>query len=107
MHTHGYCGANHDLAFCSICNIVYCKKCGQEWGRNYYYYPYWTYPNYYPYPNYYGTTTTYGTGNLDYSNVTYIQNTTGAAPNTTYSISNTASTNAGTINVDSCSHKHS
>ena len=40
MHNHQYCGCNHDLHYCSICDVCYCSKCGKEWGR---YYPYYTY----------------------------------------------------------------
>ena len=38
MHNHEHC--NHKLAYCQICDVAYCEKCGKEWGSKYYYYPY-------------------------------------------------------------------
>ena len=29
MHTH--CTCEHQLKYCSHCDIVYCEKCGKEW----------------------------------------------------------------------------
>ena len=31
MHNHQHCGCVHCLHYCSVCNIVYCCKCGQQW----------------------------------------------------------------------------
>lgn len=39
-HTHQHCNCIHCLHFCSVCNIVYCCKCGQEWHQGVYY-NYW------------------------------------------------------------------
>lgn len=41
-HEHGYSGCNHELKYCSHCDVVYCIKCGKEWGYYYFnpYYPY-------------------------------------------------------------------
>jgi hypothetical protein len=34
MHIHEYIiDCEHELKECKDCNIVYCKKCGKEWGR--------------------------------------------------------------------------
>ena len=47
-HTHNnHCHCAHEVDYCSICNVCFCKKCGQEWGR----YKYWfnTQPYVYPY----------------------------------------------------------
>ena len=41
---HEHCSCQHCLHYCSVCNIVYCCKCGQTWGNNYNWYPiqpYW------------------------------------------------------------------
>jgi hypothetical protein len=32
MHTHEHCF--HELKYCSICDCVYCQKCGKEWKNN-------------------------------------------------------------------------
>jgi hypothetical protein len=42
-HSHGCC--EHCLHFCANCNITYCCKCKEEWGKSYSYY---TYPYYNP-----------------------------------------------------------
>lgn len=46
MHKHKHCHCNHDLKYCSCCDVVYCVKCGREWGsfayRGITWYP-WTY----------------------------------------------------------------
>ena len=42
MHQHN-CSCDHNLKYCGHCDVVYCTKCGREWGRYYYNsYP-WTY----------------------------------------------------------------
>jgi len=47
-HSHNHCGCNHELAYCGHCDIVYCKKCGREWGHyQYWYTPQCTYPTVY------------------------------------------------------------
>jgi len=30
-HVHNHC--KHDIAYCQICDICYCEKCGREWGQ--------------------------------------------------------------------------
>lgn len=40
MHEHS--GCEHELKHCSCCNVVYCTKCKQEWGRAVRYWP-WPY----------------------------------------------------------------
>ena len=44
MHEHPEC--DHDLEYCSKCDVVYCTKCKREWGgHNHNWYPYtWTGP---------------------------------------------------------------
>lgn len=37
-HNHS-CGCKHLLRHCSHCDVVYCLRCGQEWGH--YYNKYW------------------------------------------------------------------
>lgn len=51
MHEHNHC--HHELKHCSICNVVYCTKCGKEWGGTNWY-PY--YPPLQPYTPYWTTT---------------------------------------------------
>ncbi len=47
-HKHNHCHCAHDVEYCPICDVCYCKKCGKEWGR----YKYWyTYTQPYIYPN--------------------------------------------------------
>ena len=43
-HEHKNC-RHKKIRYCSVCDVVHCKKCGREWGkwRGYNYYP-WT-PN--------------------------------------------------------------
>lgn len=44
MHEH-IC--KHELKHCPVCDVVYCEKCGREWGKeSIKWYPYTTYPNY-------------------------------------------------------------
>lgn len=44
MHEHNKC--EHELVLCKICDIVYCKRCHQEWGRYIHVYPWvWGYRN--------------------------------------------------------------
>jgi hypothetical protein len=43
MRKHEHC-CQHELMLCPVCDVVYCKKCGKEWGQKEYY------PEYYPYP---------------------------------------------------------
>lgn len=31
MHEHK--GCDHELQYCSHCDVVYCKKCKHEWGQ--------------------------------------------------------------------------
>ena len=38
-HNHQHC---HCVHYCPVCNVVYCCKCGQQWGQNWGYYC--TYP---------------------------------------------------------------
>ena len=34
MHTHGFHHhCNHILKYCEHCDVVYCDKCGREWGE--------------------------------------------------------------------------
>lgn len=42
-HKHDHC--EHDLKYCSKCDVVYCLKCDKEWGghQHYWYHPWWTY----------------------------------------------------------------
>lgn len=41
---HNHCSHNN-LAYCPICDVVYCRDCGKEWGKRFYgyrwVYPYW------------------------------------------------------------------
>lgn len=39
IHSHGCC--DHCLHFCAGCNITYCCKCKEEWGK---YQRWYTYP---------------------------------------------------------------
>lgn len=72
-HNHSHC--QHDLKYCHHCDIVYCTRCGKEWGKQHYHYnitatPWvWTY-NGVPY------TVTYSNGNynLTTSNGTAVTN---------------------------------
>lgn len=74
-HYHSHC--QHDLKYCNHCDIVYCTKCGREWGQQHYHYSYtaptypwvWTY-NGVPY------TVTYTNGDycLSTSNGTAVTN---------------------------------
>ena len=74
-HEHKEC--EHEMAYCKVCQIPYCKKCGKEWKDNYNYIPY--YPTIYPYttPWYTGTggtgvQVTYTAGSLPNSaNITH------------------------------------
>ena len=45
MHCH-HC--EHELKYCVQCDVVYCGKCGREWGKSFYAYPYWNYRYYVP-----------------------------------------------------------
>ncbi len=41
MHEHNEC--EHNLKYCSKCDVVYCTKCKREWGgHSHYWWPYWT-----------------------------------------------------------------
>lgn len=44
-HNHQYCGCEHELHYCKICDVAYCSKCGKEWKyqTQWYTYPYVTY----------------------------------------------------------------
>lgn len=45
FHGHGHSHCDHEMAYCPICDVAYCTKCGREWGRRntwYYTYPVWT-----------------------------------------------------------------
>ncbi len=46
MHEHKQCQCEHELKYCSNCDMVYCTKCEKEWKYNYYYYTWYnhTYP---------------------------------------------------------------
>lgn len=46
MHEHNDC--DHDLKYCSKCDVVYCTKCLREWGghSHTWIYPGWTYRPY-------------------------------------------------------------
>lgn len=44
QYGHIHCGCVHCLHYCQYCNVVYCCKCGQQWGQGYSYY--YTYPQY-------------------------------------------------------------
>lgn len=44
-HCHGEC--QHELKYCAVCDVVYCSKCGREWGK-----PLVTYPVPIVYPVY-------------------------------------------------------
>jgi hypothetical protein len=39
MHNHG---CEHNLKYCRQCDVVYCTKCGREWGGydHQHFYPY-------------------------------------------------------------------
>jgi hypothetical protein len=37
MHEHG---CQHELVHCPVCDVVYCKKCGKEWGQHQHWYTY-------------------------------------------------------------------
>lgn len=39
-HNHHQC--EHEIAYCKVCDVCYCKKCNKEWGRNIWY---WNHPN--------------------------------------------------------------
>ena len=44
-HSHGCC--EHCIHHCPTCNVTYCCKCGEEWGKGakcYPWYPKETYP---------------------------------------------------------------
>lgn len=42
MHKHKDC-CSHELKHCPVCDVVYCDKCGREWGKEIkYIYP-WPY----------------------------------------------------------------
>lgn len=57
-HDHSHC--SHDLKFCEKCNVVYCRKCSQEWGGTQYIYtPYYTNPNPWTVTPYYPPLTPY------------------------------------------------
>lgn len=43
-HQHGCC--KHCLHHCSCCNVVYCCKCNEEWGKRWYYQEYTPYLTY-------------------------------------------------------------
>lgn len=32
MGKHNHCHCDHELKHCKECDMVYCGKCGQEWG---------------------------------------------------------------------------
>jgi hypothetical protein len=34
-HNHMYCGCEHDVVYCKICDVAYCRKCGKEWKSSY------------------------------------------------------------------------
>jgi hypothetical protein len=46
-HSHASC-CEHEVAWCRVCDAVYCKKCGVEWRRYHWTYSYhsYTYPFY-------------------------------------------------------------
>jgi hypothetical protein len=53
MHEH--CECKHELKHCPVCDVVYCTKCGKEWGKTVYinnypvtYNPPTTYEPYFP-----------------------------------------------------------
>lgn len=48
-HSHHH-GCKHDLKYCEVCDVVYCTKCGKEWGKTVFYYSYSS-PYVYPLPN--------------------------------------------------------
>lgn len=60
LHLHQHTHCEHDLKFCEKCDVVFCKKCSQEWKTQpiEWYYP--TYPAYYHTA---GTLTVSNTGN--------------------------------------------
>jgi hypothetical protein len=35
-HNHSHCCLSHELGYCQVCDIVYCKKCGKEWKNTNY-----------------------------------------------------------------------
>lgn len=70
--THNHC--DHCLHFCQTCNATYCCKCGEEWGKGSYCYPFYPYQSpTWPNPYWYVTcndqtlTTTGGTFTADAS----------------------------------------
>ena len=56
MHNHGSCCKHEEVKYCGVCKLVYCVKCGEEWGKRDYTWT-WTYPTYPTYPT--GTYPTY------------------------------------------------
>ena len=30
---HDHCECEHELKYCKKCDVVYCQKCGREWGK--------------------------------------------------------------------------
>ena len=46
MHNHYHNHCDHNLKHCGHCDVVYCTKCGREWGHNYGWYTTSTYPYY-------------------------------------------------------------
>lgn len=37
-HTHDHCLHRASMAYCSTCDVAYCRDCGQSWGAHV-----WTY----------------------------------------------------------------
>lgn len=33
MHRHRHNHCDHSVAYCKVCNVCYCTKCGMEWTR--------------------------------------------------------------------------
>lgn len=56
-HTHNHTHCAHQFVHCLQCDVVYCKVCSEEWGKNTKYT--WTTSPTYTYPN---TTYTAGLG---------------------------------------------
>lgn len=42
-HDHHNCCAHENLAYCKVCDVVYCEDCGREWpSREVCAYPQWS-----------------------------------------------------------------
>ena len=69
MHEHY--GCRHELKHCEICDVIYCEKCGKEWGTHNHYHAKWIWNPYEvtisPYTTPVKSPWDYGTINVSYS----------------------------------------